>query len=208
MKTRAECRRVLRINMRTISQQRVAHGARDRANMPVGTKIFSAGKIYDLQSSNGAVNYVARLTQHFIAQRTCVECESRNCLHTGISCNLKMPMQTARRFSHRDVRRIRIVADPRDVFARGRELFLKGDAVFLFSLLYSNVVHLNAECTQQLKPSHFLEGNMAKKARSKERSEEDCEEDPQGLQEEVTLAFERMPVSLMPARHEGLRRKT
>jgi hypothetical protein len=38
-----------------------------------------------------------------------------------------------------------------------------------------------------------------------ERSEEDCEEDPQGLQEEeVTLAFERMPVFSMPARHEGL----
>jgi hypothetical protein len=35
-----------------------------------------------------------------------------------------------------------------------------------------------------------------------ERSEEVCEE---GLEEEeVTLAFERMSASLMPARHEGL----
>jgi hypothetical protein len=36
-----------------------------------------------------------------------------------------------------------------------------------------------------------------------ERSEEDCEEDPQGLQEEVT-SLEKNAGSLMPARHESL----
>jgi hypothetical protein len=38
-----------------------------------------------------------------------------------------------------------------------------------------------------------------------ERSEEDCEEDPQGREEEeVSLAFERIAGGLMPARHSGL----
>jgi hypothetical protein len=46
-------------------------------------------------------------------------------------------------------------------------------------------------------------GQESEEGEGEERSEEDCEEDPQGV-EEVTLAFERMPVSLMPARHEGL----
>ena len=45
---------------------------------------------------------------------------------------------------------------------------------------------------------------MAKKAKEgEERSEEDCEEDPQGLQEEVNR-FPKIAGDLMPARHKSL----
>jgi hypothetical protein len=65
------------------------------------------------------------------------------------------------------------------------------------------------ECTQQLEAiSLTLGGQHGQESEEgeegEERSEEDCEEDPSGREEEVTLVFERMPASLMPARRESL----
>ena len=74
-----------------------------------------------------------------------------------------------------------------------------------------NVVHFDSRVHAATKVISLLGGQHGQESEEgeegEERSEEDCEEDPQGLQEEVTLAFERMPVSLMPARREGLQAK-
>ena len=72
------------------------------------------------------------------------------------------------------------------------------------------VVHFDSRVHAAIKPSHYSGGQHGQESEEgeegEERSEEDCEEDPQGLEEEeVTFAFERMPVSLMPARRESLR---
>ena len=73
-----------------------------------------------------------------------------------------------------------------------RQHFFKLDAVFFVWLVYSGGVHLYPECTQRL--SHLTSGGQhgeesEEGEEGEERSEEDCEEDPQGLQEEeVSLA--------------------
>jgi hypothetical protein len=61
------------------------------------------------------------------------------------------------------------------------------------------------ECTQRLSHLTTLGGQHGQESEEgeegEERSEEDCEEDPQGLQEEVTLAFVEIAGCLKPARH-------
>jgi hypothetical protein len=61
------------------------------------------------------------------------------------------------------------------------------------------------ECTQRLKPSHEIGGQHGQESEEgkegEERSEEDCEEDPQGRQEEVSLASTKGAGRLMPAYH-------
>ena len=65
------------------------------------------------------------------------------------------------------------------------------------------------ECTQRLEPSHIggQHGEESEEGEEgEERSEEDCEEDPQGRQEEeVSLASTEDAGTLMPARRQGSR---
>ena len=95
--------------------------------------------------------------------------------------------------------------------ATARQPFLKVDAVFFGCVAVFRMTCISIpECTQQLKAiSLTLGGQHGQESKEgeegEERSEEDCEEDPQGREEEeVTLVFERMPASMMPARHESL----
>jgi hypothetical protein len=65
------------------------------------------------------------------------------------------------------------------------------------------------ECAQRLSHLTTLGGQHGQESEEgeegEERSEEDCEEDPQGRQEEeVSLASERIAGGLMPARHSSL----
>ena len=94
--------------------------------------------------------------------------------------------------------------------ARVHQHFLKRDAVFfdvvaVLRMTCISIPELHAATQSHLTTLGGQHGQESEEGEEgEERSEEDCEEDPQGLQEEVTLAFERMPVSLMPARHTGL----
>ena len=92
-----------------------------------------------------------------------------------------------------------------------RQHFLKRDAVFfdvvaVLRMTCISIPELHAATQSHLTTLGGQHGQESEEGEEgEERSEEDCEEDPQGRQEEeVTLVFERMPVSLMPARHESL----
>ena len=73
---------------------------------------------------------------------------------------------------------------------------LSGKLFFSVRWCIRDVVHLDSRVHAAIKPSHIggQHGQESEESEEgEERSEEDCEEDPQGLQEEVSLAFKKMP---------------
>jgi hypothetical protein len=86
---------------------------------------------------------------------------------------------------------------PHRVFAaRCVNTSLSGKLFFSVCWCIRNGVHLDSRMHAAIKPSHNggQHGQESEESEEgEERSEEDCEEDPQGLQEEVTLALKKMP---------------
>ena len=78
--------------------------------------------------------------------------------------------------------------------ARRVNTSLSGKLFFLARWCIRDVVHLDSRVHAAIKPSHIggQHGEESEEGEEgEERSEEDCEEDPQGLQEEVSLALRR-----------------
>ena len=74
--------------------------------------------------------------------------------------------------------------------ARGVNPSLSGKLFFSLCWCIRDVVHLDSRVHAAIKPSHIggQHGQESEESEEgEERSEEDCEEDPQGRQEEVTL---------------------
>jgi hypothetical protein len=68
---------------------------------------------------------------------------------------------------------------------------LSGKLFFSVRWCIRDVVHLDSRMHAAIKPSHIggQHGEESEEGEEgEERSEEDCEEDPQGLEEEVSLA--------------------
>ena len=68
-----------------------------------------------------------------------------------------------------------------------RQYFLKREDVFFAVLVYSGCSAFDSRVHAAIKPSHIggQHGQESEESEEgEERSEEDCEEDPQGLQEE------------------------
>ena len=82
--------------------------------------------------------------------------------------------------------------------ARGVNPSLSGKLFFSLCWCIRDVVHLDSRVHAAIKPSHIggQHGEESEEGEEgEERSEEDCEEDPQGLQEEVSLALIEMPAT-------------
>ena len=79
---------------------------------------------------------------------------------------------------------------------------------FLSCWCIRDVVHLDSRVHAAIKPSHIggQHGQESEESEEgEERSEEDCEEDPQGRQEEEVNSPEEDAGGLMPARPTSLR---
>src|SRR5579883_1619351 len=77
--------------------------------------------------------------------------------------------------------------------ARGVNTSLSGKLFFLARWCIRDGVHLDSRVHAAIKPSHIGGQHGQESEEGEERSEESCEEDPQGLQEEVSLALTKMP---------------
>ena len=87
-----------------------------------------------------------------------------------------------------------------------RQHFLKRDAVFFVVLVYSDDVHLDPRVHAAITAISHIGGQHGQESEEgeegEERSEEDCEEDPQGREEEeVTSPLEVCRRLSLPARH-------
>ena len=83
--------------------------------------------------------------------------------------------------------------------ASGVNTSLSGKLFFSLRWCIRDVVHLDSRVHAAIKPSHIggQHGQESEESEEgEERSEEDCEEDPQGRQEEeVNLASEKLPAA-------------
>ena len=93
----------------------------------------------------------------------------------------------------------------RRAFARGCvNTSLSGTVFFSICWCIRDVVHLDSRVHAAIKPSHNggQHGQESEESEEgEERSEEDCEEDPQGRQEEEVISLKKIAGGLMPARH-------
>ncbi len=116
----------------------------------------------------------------------------QKCCNTSVSCIpvKKSPIAlTDLRF-----KRARVSASHRSSrAARGVNTSLSGKLFFLARWCIRDGVHLDSRVHAAIKPSHIGGQHGQESEEGEERSEESCEEDPQGLQEEVSLALTKMP---------------
>jgi hypothetical protein len=83
---------------------------------------------------------------------------------------------------------------------------LSGTLFFLSCWCIRDVVHLDPRVHAAIKAISHIGGQHGQESEEgeegEERSEEDCEEDPQGREEEEVTSLLKLPATRWPARHQ------